>query len=118
MKHEKLITDLCEVIKESEVNTVEIYNILDNLLSKMDSLSLESSIKETISNSLTDVFSLMQNQDLHKQKIERVVNYVCENNNINPLDYNIAPSAKYIKGDDNSDVVSDAELEALINDYK
>lgn len=118
MKHEKLITELCEVIKESEVNTVEIYNILENLLDNMQNWSLDTSVEEKISNRISDVFGLMQHQDMHRQKIERVVNYVCENNNIDPAKYNIAPSAKYIQGDNNSDVVSDDELAALLKEYK
>lgn len=118
MKDEKLITELCEVIKESEVNTVEISNILENLLENMKDWSLDTSVEEKISNHISDVFGLMQYQDMHRQRIERVINYVCENNNIDPAQYNIAPSAKYIQGDTNSDIVSDDELAALINEYK
>lgn len=54
----------------------------------------------------------MQHQDLHRQKIERVVNYVCEKNDIDKSQYNLAPSAKNI--DNTDDNISEDELEALI----
>ena len=44
--------------------------------------------------------------------IERVVNFVCEHNNIDKSKFNLAPSAKNIEASD--DNMSDAELEELI----
>ena len=54
---------------------------------------------------------VLQHQDLHRQKIERVVNYVCEHNNIDKSKYNITDSAKSIDSDDN---MSPEDLEELI----
>ncbi len=114
MTYEELIVELCDVIKESESNSIAIYENLetiDSSLEKCENNYAETKkIRELISNS----FGLLQHQDLHRQKIERVVNYVCEHNNIDSSEYNISASAKHIAGDDTSDVVSDDELEALI----
>jgi len=114
MTYEDLIKDLCDVIKESENNAVSIYENLENIeniISEFDiPLHKMKKIQELISNS----FGLLQHQDLHRQKIERVVNHVCETNNIDSSEYNIASSAKHILGDEKCEVVSDDELEALI----
>ncbi len=114
MTYEELIKELCDVIKESETNSISIYEDLETIgtLVNKTEIPLQDSTKinELISNS----FGLLQHQDLHRQKIERVVNYVCEHNSIDASEYNIASSAKFIAGDAVSDNVSDDELEELI----
>lgn len=114
MTYEELIKELCDVIKESEENAVSIYDNLETMNSTLDSLDLPihklSKLQELISNS----FGLLQHQDMHRQKIERVVNFVCENRHIDASEYNLANSAKYISGDESSEVLNDDELEALI----
>ncbi|OQA71307.1 MAG: hypothetical protein BWY33_02050 [Candidatus Dependentiae bacterium ADurb.Bin246] len=49
---------------------------------------------------------------MHRQKIERVVNFVCDKNDIDKAQYNLAPSAKTI--DATEDSLSEDELAALI----
>ncbi len=117
MKHEELITQLCEVIKESELNAVEIYDKLEGITSIVESLNLPMHESKKIKNLISDSMGLIQHQDLHRQKIERVVNAVCETNNIDSSKYNLASSAKHISGDNNSDILSASELEALISEY-
>ena len=74
MTYEDLIKDLCDVIKESENHAVSIYENLeriDSIISELDiPLHKVKKIQELISNS----FGFLQHQDLHRQKIERVVN--------------------------------------------
>ena len=93
------------------MNSITIYENLEkigNSLGQFDIPTHDSNkIEELISNS----FGLLQHQDLHRQKIERVVNFVCDKNNIDKSQYNIASSAKSIDSDDN---MSEDELEALI----
>ncbi len=60
---------------------------------------------------MSNIYGLLQRQDLHRQKIERVVNFVCEKNDIDKSQYNLAPSAKNIASDD---MLSEDELELLI----
>ncbi|MCJ8327484.1 MAG: hypothetical protein MJK08_10335 [Campylobacterales bacterium] len=118
MKYENLITQLCEVIKESEKNAVEIYDNLESISTILENLNLPLHESKKIESLLSDSYGLIQHQDLHRQKIERVVNAVCEHNNIDASKYNIAPSAKHIDGDANDDLVSEDELEALIKEMQ
>lgn len=111
MKYEELIAQLCEVIKESENNAKLIYDnaeIIDNVVTDLD---IPSHKKDKIVNVVSNIYGLLQHQDLHRQKIERVVNFVCEKNGIDKSQYSLAPSAKNI---DSDDVLSEEELEELI----
>lgn len=116
MKYEELIAQLCEVIKESETNAQIIYDnteIIENIIN--DSI-LELNEKNEIFNKIADIYTLLQNQDLHRQKIERVVNFVCDHQNIDKSQYNLAPSAKNI--DETEDMLSEDELEKLIKEMQ
>lgn len=114
MTYEELIKELCDVIKESEINSVSIYENLEKIDGSLDNFDIPShelnKLKETISNS----YGILQHQDLHRQKIERVVNYVCEKNDIDSSKYSLANSAKTISGSNDEDMISEDELEALI----
>lgn len=112
MSYEELIAQLCEVIKESEINAQVIYDNTESIEKMIDESELPSHKKDKIINKLSDILGLLQHQDLHRQKIERVVNFVCEKNNIDKSQYNLAPSAKNI--DSNEDTLSEDEIEALI----
>ena len=112
MSYEELIAQLCEVIKESEINAQVIYDNTESIEKMIDESELPSHKKDKIINKLSDILGLLQHQDLHRQKIERVVNYVCEKNDIDKSQYNLAPSAKNI--DSCEDMLSNDELEALI----
>lgn len=115
MKYEDLIKELCEVIKESEINACKIYENFESVESELSSQNLPIHVQNKINEKISDSYGLLQHQDLHRQKIERVVNRVCEINNIDKSKYNIAKSAKHISGDEtNDEMVSEEELEALI----
>jgi hypothetical protein len=112
MTYEELIAQLCEVIKESETNAQVIYDNAEFIEKIINDLELPSHKKDKIINKLSDILGLLQHQDLHRQKIERVVNVVCEKNDIDKSQYNLAPSAKNI--DFCEDTLCDDEIEALI----
>lgn len=114
MTYEELIKELCDVIKESEINSISIYENLETIGNSINGFDIPMHESKKINELISESFGLLQHQDLHRQKIERVVNYVCENNNIDASEYNIASSAKHIAGDNTSDTVSNDELEALI----
>ncbi|AXH14540.1 hypothetical protein [Malaciobacter mytili] len=114
MKYEELIKELCDVIKESEHNACKIYEDFEFIQSTIESFDLSIREKEKISEKISNSLGLLQHQDLHRQKIERVVNFVCEKNNIDKSLYNLATSAKTIGPCDCNDTISDDELEALI----
>jgi mevalonate kinase len=106
-----IVSQLCEVITESEEMTNEVMDHLDIILEKLDNLTeskdLQSDI-DSIRNNVHITLESMQAQDMHRQKIERVVN------SLDPENGRFAKSAKHLQGDDNSDLVSPDELEALI----
>lgn len=67
------------------------------------------------------IMDMMQYQDIHRQKIERVINIMrALSNYMNKLfegkieDEKRVSSAKHIHGDQNNDVVTDDDIEALI----
>ena len=112
MTYEDLLSQLCEVIKESEINAQLIYDNAETIEDIINNLELPLHKKDKVINKISNNFGLLQHQDLHRQKIERVVNLVCEKNDIDKSQYNLAPSAKNIDSCD--DTLSDDELEALI----
>ncbi len=120
-----LVHQLGEVTAESEVKATEIFDKLDAVLMKLDEMEkAPANISELISetrNIIFETMSVMQYQDIHRQKIERVINTMRSISqlmshtldSVSPQSY--APSAKHIAGDnDTNDLVDDAELEALI----
>lgn len=112
MEYEDTILELCEVIKESEKNAQSIFDNTELIDEIIRDLSLPIHKKTKLVNFISNIYGLLQNQDLHRQKIERVVNFVCDSNGLDKAVYNIAPSAKNI--DTSDDTLSDDELEALI----
>lgn len=112
MKYEELIHQLCEVIKESEYDAVQIFENAEEIANVIDGLKIPLYKREKITDLISNIYGFLQRQDLHRQKIERVVNYVCEKNDIDKSQYNLAPSAKTI--DETEDVLSEEELALLI----
>ena len=120
-----LVTQLGDVTAESEVKATEVFDKLDLVLIKLDELektpeNLNQTVGE-IRNVIFEAMDTMQYQDIHRQKIERVINTMRSISQLmsHTLDSvsseSFAPSPKHIAGDsDTSDLVDDAELEALI----
>ncbi|AXX86665.1 hypothetical protein [Malaciobacter marinus] len=112
MKYEELIKELCDVIKESEIHACKIYEDFEFLQESIENMDLSIREKEKLDDKISNSLGLLQHQDLHRQRIERVVNFVCEKNNIDKSQYNLADSAKNI--DNSEDNMSEEDLEALI----
>lgn len=107
----QIIEQLCEVIEESEKMSIEVMDHLDIVLEKLNSLAESKDITSDIEGIRHNIFMTlesMQSQDLHRQKIERVINHMDPENN------KFANSAKHLVGDDPTDLVDDDELAALI----
>ena len=112
MNNDNIVSQLCEIIENSEKMTNEVMNHLDVVLEKLntlvDSKNLQNDV-DSITNNILMTLESMQAQDAHRQKIERVVNH------IDPQNGKFAASAKHITGDNNdTDLVDDDELAALI----
>ena len=118
MKYEELIAQLCEVIKESENNAEMIYENTEAIEKILSDLKIPFHKKTKITNFTSDIFGLLQNQDLHRQKIERVVNFVCDKNGIDKSQYNLAASAKNIDFKDSEDILTEEELALLIKEMQ
>jgi len=116
MKYEELILELCDVIKESENNALLLYEDLESISQKVDDFSLLTYEKQKIHNIVSNALGLLQHQDLYRQKIERVVNFVCEKNDIDKKQFGFASSSKNIES--NTDVLNQEELELLIKQMK
>ncbi|MEA2050708.1 MAG: hypothetical protein U9O56_08260 [Campylobacterota bacterium] len=106
-----VVSQLCEVIEESEKMTIDVMNHLDVVIKKLDELEYSKNIKKDIDgikNNLFITLESMQAQDASRQKIERVIN------NLDPENTKFASSAKHLDGDSTEDLVSDDELADLI----
>jgi len=141
--------DMLELISNEQVAAEEqmatMFNTLNSLKDMMDKLSakfpqIESfktqienidtalAANEAVVNNLGNIgmntmsiMDMMQYQDIHRQKIERVINIMrALSNYMNKLfegkieDEKRVSSAKHIHGDENNDVVADDDIEALI----
>lgn len=120
----ELVSQLGEVTAESEQKGLEVFDNLDKVLAKLDTLEGDKENADEHINAIRDIvfetMSVMQYQDIHRQKIERVINTMrtisrVMNNTLDSVDNTFAPSAKHIAGDsDTTDLVDDDELEKLI----
>lgn len=141
--------DMLELISNeqmaAEEQMVTISNTLSSLRDLMDKLSLKFPQIEAFKTQIEDIdtalassdavvnnlgnigmntmsiMDMMQYQDIHRQKIERVINIMrALSNYMNKLfegkieDEKRVSSAKHIHGDENNDVVADDDIEALI----
>lgn len=112
MTYEELLFELKEVIKETEQNASIIHENLEAISSKVnENSSIMGHEKTAINESISECLGVLQHQDIHRQKIERVISFVCDYNNIAKEKFDIGPVAKNI---DSSDNMSPEELEALI----
>ncbi|OCL82355.1 hypothetical protein [Arcobacter porcinus] len=115
MRYEELITELCEVIKETENDAQGIFDNSEEMEQILESMHLPRRKKEKLLKSISNIYGFLQRQDLHRQKIERVVNFVCDKNDIDKTQYNLASSAKNISYTSCcNDNLSSEELEELI----
>ena len=112
MRYEELITALCEVIKETENDAEGIFDNTDEISKIIDNIKIPIHKREKLKDLLSNIYGLLQRQELHRQKIVRVVIFVCDKNDIDKTQYNLAPSAKTI--DATEDSLSEDELAALI----
>jgi site-specific recombinase XerD len=111
MEKQEIISQLCDIIDESEKMTNDVMDHLDIVLEKLNEISESKNIQndiDSIKNNIFITLESMQSQDAHRQKIERIVN------TLDPNNHKFASSAKHISGDQSDDLVSPEELEALI----
>jgi len=110
-----IATELSVLVKKSKIKNKEPYTKLLDELTKTADQSLDE---------VMNAMDIMQYQDIHRQKIERVINIVrALNNYMNSLfssnikDEDRVSSAQYIAGDDKEDVLSDDEIEKMLKEF-
>jgi len=138
----KLVSQLDNVTKETEENATAVFDILYDISNdltcmgevvskiKNKEVSTEAGIEEVedllnhANNVLFEGMSLMQYQDISRQKIERVVNVMRSLiKYLNLLfegeisDTDRTSSAHHIEGDHGSDLIEEDDLEDLINSF-
>jgi len=149
-KDDKVVDQLDQVTRDSEKKASEVFDKLEllmnhsqnitNIAVELETLVQKSKIKnkepyqklidelsETANASIDEIINamdIMQYQDIHRQKIERVINIVrALNNYMNSLfssnikDEDRVSSAQYIAGDDKDDVLSDEEIEQMLKEF-
>ncbi|MDH4944551.1 chemotaxis protein [Sulfurimonas sp. C5] len=103
-------------------------NAFANQLEKNEeALASTQDVIEALQNSgdsIMNVMDIMQYQDIHRQKIERVINVMRTlSKYMNSLfesqvdDSSRVSSAKHIEGDENSDLASTEDIEALLEQF-
>jgi len=116
--------NLCEKLhtKFPHIKTFEIeLNEIDNTIQKINNVVKRN---EITSEKIFTVMDIMQYQDIHRQKIERVINimralikYMNKLFEGNIEDENRVQSAKHIHGDTENEVLSDDDIEALLDQF-
>ena len=94
----------------------------DKCQSALEALeSIETKLQDG-QNDIMNIMDMMQYQDIHRQKIERVINvmralskYMNSLFESNIDDKSRAPSAVHLEGDRTDNLMSDDDIEALIN---
>jgi len=120
---------LSSVTVDSEKKATEIMTMLDQVLMELD--ASETCIKEKseekallivedIRNIVFEIMSTMQYQDIHRQKIERVMNTMIDISQMMATTLNgvasvKAPDAKHIDSDDGESVNEDELAELIAN---
>ena len=117
-----LVAELGSVTKDSEEKASEVFDKLDQvleLLDKSDASDDHKDVNNEIRNIIFETMSVMQYQDIHRQKIERVINTMRSISQI--MNHSLSsvttavPSAKHIAGDsDTDDLLDNDEIEDLI----
>lgn len=134
VKIEKDVKQIREYIKTQEEMLGALVENFPNIKAFAASLEqtkqLKSIVKDIADNAMDcsdacmQTMDIMQYQDIHRQKIERVINVMrALSQYMNSLfegrgeDSRRVASATYIAGDDNSDVATESDIEALISSF-
>lgn len=126
-QEQDMVHQLNSVTVDSEKKGTEIMNNLDTLLNEVGAIAtcIQNDEKEKalvicddIQNVIYETMSVMQYQDIHRQKIERVINTMVKisgmmNDSLSSVVGSIAPSARHID-DEDGESISEEELAALI----
>lgn len=111
------LEDLNSSCISSEKHSVEVISKIDDILELTEDTKTNLDTIRTIA---FDLINNMQHHDLNRQKVQRAMNLIIENENISKDELKesnikcVSPSAKHIDSED-GESISDEELEKLIS---
>jgi hypothetical protein len=110
------LKDLNSSKESSEKHSLDLMSKIDDIIDSTENNNVNIENIKTIA---LEIMDMMQHHDLNRQKVERVMNHIINNNDISDEQLkelnikNISPSSKHIDSDDGENI-SDEELEKLI----
>lgn len=134
MNAESRVSSAIEVVGENIEMLATLHEKFPSIKSFENSLAENRRIQEDLNaevvmlqdsgDQIMNVMDIMQYQDIHRQKIERVINVMrALSKYMNTLfssdkeDASRVGSATHIHGDDTEDVMNDDDIEALLNSF-
>ncbi len=135
---EKKASEIFDMLEEVSTNSHNIVNSVEDLNELIDNSNMEelnkikfkkilnniSTLSHNSEDIILDIMEKMQYQDIHRQKIERVINIMrALNNYMNSLfssnikDEKRVSSAQYIPGDNRDDVLTKEEIEEMLKQF-
>ena len=115
---------ICEKLHQKFPHIKLFKEELDNIEEMIKKVQTSIEINEATSEKIFMAMDIMQYQDIHRQKIERVINIMrALIKYMNKLfegsieDEKRVKSAKHIHGDENEEVLSDEDIEALLEQF-
>ncbi len=115
---------LCEKLHNKFPHIKTFEKELNEINAMIEKIQQAIEINEATSDKIFMAMDIMQYQDIHRQKIERVINimralikYMNKLFEGNIEDEKRVQSAKHIHGDESNEVLSDEDIEALLNKF-
>jgi len=115
---------LCETLHNKFPNIHLFKEELDEISEMIKKIESAIEVNEATSEKIFTAMDIMQYQDIHRQKIERVINimralikYMNKLFEGSVEDEKRVQSAKHIHGDENEEVLSDDDIEALLEQF-
>ena len=115
---------LCEKLHTKFPHIKTFEKELNEINAMIEKIQQAIEINEATSDKIFMAMDIMQYQDIHRQKIERVINimralikYMNKLFEGNIEDEKRVQSAKHIHGDESNEVLSDEDIEALLNKF-
>ncbi len=116
--------NLCEKLHEKFPHIKTFSAELEKISKTIEKLNEVIQRNEITSEKIFTVMDIMQYQDIHRQKIERVINimralikYMNKLFEGSVEDEKRVQSARHIHGDENNEVLSDEDIEALLDQF-
>lgn len=109
-----IINSLINVINSTNQNTEKIFNNIKNLETELQKINLDNNDKIKFDFIISNLYFLLQNQDLHQQELTSVIHNIGEKDNLDLSSYNLASKPNNIY--QTSKTLTEDEINSLLND--